>query len=68
MANKAFSSLKNDYEMTMTGDTEIVLCHDNNEELPTLQFNFCPIITLENREKEGLIGIIPTIIDNVKLM
>lgn len=55
-ANKQFNSLKNDYEMTMTNDTEIVPCHENNEDIPTLQFNFCPIGQVENMEKNDMIG------------
>lgn len=57
-ANKQFNMLKHDYEMTMTGDTEIVLCHENNDDIPTLQFNFCPISQVENKEKNDLIGIV----------
>jgi len=55
-ANKQFNTLKNDYEMTMTGDTEIVPCHENSDDIPTLQFNFCPISQVENKEKNDLIG------------
>lgn len=55
-ANKQFNSLKNDYEMTMTNDTEIVPCHENSEDIPTLQFNFCSISEVENKEKNDMIG------------
>lgn len=55
-ANKQFNSLKNDYEMTMTNDTEIVPCHENSEDIPTLQFNFCSISEMENKEKNDMIG------------
>lgn len=55
-ANKQFNSLKNDYEMTMTNDTEIVPCHENSEDIPTLQFNFCSISQVENKEKNDMIG------------
>lgn len=44
--------------MTMTGDTEIIPCHENNDDIPTLQFNFCPISQVENKEKNDLIGIV----------
>ncbi|XP_071569838.1 replication protein A 70 kDa DNA-binding subunit-like [Temnothorax nylanderi] len=57
-ANKQFNMLKNDYEMTMTGDTEIVPCHENSDDIPTLQFDFCPISQVENKEKNVLIDVL----------
>ncbi|KAL6425446.1 hypothetical protein ACFW04_009553 [Cataglyphis niger] len=57
-ANKQFNSLKNDYEMTMTNDTEIVPCHENSEDIPTLQFNFCSISEVENKEKNDMIDVL----------
>ncbi|KMQ93699.1 replication protein a 70 kda dna-binding subunit [Lasius niger] len=57
-ANKQFNSLKNDYEMTMTNDTEIVPCHENSEDIPTLQFNFCSISQVENKEKNDMIDVL----------
>ncbi|XP_024870102.1 replication protein A 70 kDa DNA-binding subunit-like, partial [Temnothorax curvispinosus] len=57
-ANKQFNILKNDYEMTVTGDTEIVPCHENSDDIPTLQFNFCPISQVENKEKDALIDVL----------
>ncbi|XP_011696922.1 PREDICTED: replication protein A 70 kDa DNA-binding subunit [Wasmannia auropunctata] len=65
-ANKQFNTLKNDYEMTMTGDTEIVPCHENSDDIPTLQFNFCPISEVENKEKNDLmdvLGVVKTVGD-----
>jgi Zn-finger protein len=40
----------------MTNDTEIVPCHENNDDIPTLQFDFCPISQVENKEKNDMIG------------
>ncbi|XP_072749031.1 replication protein A 70 kDa DNA-binding subunit [Anoplolepis gracilipes] len=57
-ANKQFNSLKNDYEMTMTNDTEIVPCHENSEDIPTLQFNFSSISEVENKEKNDIIDVL----------
>lgn len=48
--------MKNDFEMTMTNDTEVVLCHENSEDIPTLQFNFSPISQLETMNKDEIIG------------
>nr|XP_012139145.1 PREDICTED: replication protein A 70 kDa DNA-binding subunit isoform X2 [Megachile rotundata] len=57
-ANKQFNHLKNDYEMTLTGDTEIIPCHDGGNEIPTLQFNFQPISDVETKEKNEYIDVI----------
>ncbi|XP_011875175.1 PREDICTED: replication protein A 70 kDa DNA-binding subunit [Vollenhovia emeryi] len=57
-ANKQFNTLKNDYEMTMTSDTEIIPCHEKSDDIPTLQFNFCPISQVENKEKNELIDVL----------
>lgn len=55
-ANKQYNTMKNDFEMSMTSDTEVVLCYDNNDDIPTLQFNFSPISQLENMKKDDTIG------------
>ncbi|XP_011701474.1 PREDICTED: replication protein A 70 kDa DNA-binding subunit-like [Wasmannia auropunctata] len=64
-ANKLFNPLKNDYEMTITPDTEIVPCHEYNDDIPTLQFNFCPISELENNENSliDVLGVVKTVSD-----
>ncbi|KAG7204042.1 hypothetical protein KM043_001901 [Ampulex compressa] len=57
-ANKQFSTLKNDHEMSMTNDTEIILCHDDTDDIPRLSFNFCPISDIEGKEKNTLIDVL----------
>ncbi|XP_014477578.1 PREDICTED: replication protein A 70 kDa DNA-binding subunit [Dinoponera quadriceps] len=57
-ANKQYNTMKNDFEMSMTSDTEVVLCHDNNEDIPTLQFNFSPISQLETMKKDETIDVL----------
>ncbi|XP_032668009.1 replication protein A 70 kDa DNA-binding subunit-like [Odontomachus brunneus] len=57
-ANKQFNTMKNDFEMTMTNDTEVVLCHENTEDIPTLQFNFSPISQLETMNKDEIIDVL----------
>ncbi|KAL0108123.1 hypothetical protein PUN28_015019 [Cardiocondyla obscurior] len=57
-ANKQFNTLKNDYEMTMTNDTEIRLCQEKNDDIPTLQFDFSPISQIENKEKNDIIDVL----------
>lgn len=57
-ANKNFSTLKNDYEMSMTPDTEIIPCHDDDEDIPMLQFDFSPISSIEQKEKNDIIDVL----------
>lgn len=55
-ANKQFNNLKNDYEMTLTGDSEIIPCHDDENNIPSLQFDFIPISDIEQKQANDLIG------------
>nr|XP_033324078.1 replication protein A 70 kDa DNA-binding subunit [Megalopta genalis] len=57
-ANKQFNNLKNDYEMTLTGDTEIIPCHDAGNDIPSLQFNFSLISDIETKEKNDILDIL----------
>ncbi|XP_039303739.1 replication protein A 70 kDa DNA-binding subunit isoform X2 [Solenopsis invicta] len=66
MANKQYNTMKNDYEMSVTSDTGIVPCHDNSNDIPTLQYNFSPISQVESKEKNDLLdvlGVVTTIGD-----
>ncbi|CAK9822669.1 Replication protein A 70 kDa DNA-binding subunit [Anthophora retusa] len=60
-ANKQFNNLQNDYEMTLTGDSEIIPCHDSGSEIPSLQFNFVPISDIEKKEKNDLMDILSVV-------
>ncbi|XP_055984059.1 replication protein A 70 kDa DNA-binding subunit [Sorex fumeus] len=57
IANKQFSAVKNDYEMTFNNDTSVVPCEDG-QHLPTVKFDFIGIDDLENKPKDSLIDII----------
>ncbi|CAL7949670.1 unnamed protein product [Xylocopa violacea] len=57
-ANKQFNNLKNDYEMTLTGDSEIIQCHDCGDDIPTLQFDFVPISAIETKEKNEIVDVL----------
>lgn len=54
-ANKQFNNLKNDYEMTLTADSEIIPCHEEAD-IPMIQFNFIPISSIEEKNKDDIIG------------
>ena len=47
-ANKQYSTLNNDYELTFRDTTEVIPCTDESEvaNIPTLSFNFCQISQL----------------------
>ncbi|TDG49079.1 hypothetical protein AWZ03_004564 [Drosophila navojoa] len=60
-ANKQYSQLKNDYEMTFTGETMVQLCdEDDNGGIPEIKFDLIPISqvsNMENKEAVDTIGI-----------
>lgn len=53
-ANKQYSTLNNDYEMTLKDSSEISLCTDAAEtsSIPTLSFNFAKIGSLDASLKD----------------
>ncbi|KAL1260826.1 hypothetical protein QQF64_008653, partial [Cirrhinus molitorella] len=57
IANKQFSSLKNDYEMTLNGETSIIPCEDSHD-VPMVQCDFVSIADLEPREKDTIVDVI----------
>ncbi|XP_046892266.1 LOW QUALITY PROTEIN: replication protein A 70 kDa DNA-binding subunit [Hypomesus transpacificus] len=57
IANKQYSSLKNDYEMTLNGDSSIVPCEDSHD-VPMVQCDFVSIADLETREKDSVLDVI----------
>jgi len=56
-ANKKFTSLKNDYEMSLNSDTIIEPCMEECD-LPTVQYEFRPIKDIEQVNKDSVIDII----------
>ncbi|XP_020136421.2 replication protein A 70 kDa DNA-binding subunit [Microcebus murinus] len=57
IANKQFTAVKNDYEMTFNNETTVTPCEDGHH-LPTVQFDFTGIGDLESKPKDSLIDII----------
>ena len=46
-ANKQYSTLNNDYEMTFRDSTEVIACNEEEgAKIPTLSFDFCQISQL----------------------
>ena len=54
-ANKQYSSLPNDYEMTLNSETTIEPCNDEVD-LPTMTFDFVKINELESKQPNAMIG------------
>ncbi|MED6242075.1 60S acidic ribosomal protein P1, partial [Ataeniobius toweri] len=57
VANKQYTMLKNDYEMTLNAHSSIVPCEDSPG-IPTVQCDFVRIEELENRDKDAIIDVI----------
>ncbi|XP_017292775.1 replication protein A 70 kDa DNA-binding subunit isoform X2 [Kryptolebias marmoratus] len=57
VANKQYTTLKHDYEMTLHAHSSIIPC-DDSEGIPTVQCDFVPIEELENRDKDDIVDVI----------
>lgn len=55
-ANKKFSNLNNDYEMTFSGETQVVPCQTEDDSIPQLKFNFVPLQTLADTPEDTIVG------------
>lgn len=58
MANKRYSNVKNDYEMTMENDTMIRPVVDGATSIPAERFSFVPINGLFDKAKDEVIDVI----------
>jgi len=58
-ANKKFSNLNNDYELTLSGETQIFPCHDfDDSQMPALKFNFVPLSQVKDVDVDGIVDVI----------
>lgn len=57
IANKQYTSVKNDYEMTLNGESTIIPCDDSGD-VPMVQCDFIPIGDLEMKEKDSVVDVI----------
>jgi replication factor A1 len=67
VANKMYSNLKNDYEISMDHNTIVQLVRDDSGNVPTIQYKFVPINEIENTEKDAIIDVIGVVIDGGEL-
>lgn len=58
-ANKQYSQLKNDYEMTFTGETVVQLCEDADDGgIPEIKFDLVPITDIANMENKSAVDTV----------
>ncbi|XP_017888998.1 replication protein A 70 kDa DNA-binding subunit [Ceratina calcarata] len=58
-ANKQFNHLKNEYEMTLTGDSEVIPHHESDDDsIPSLQFNFETIDKIETKQSNDIMDVL----------
>uniref|UniRef100_A0A8C4NX38 Replication protein A subunit n=1 Tax=Dicentrarchus labrax TaxID=13489 RepID=A0A8C4NX38_DICLA len=57
IANKQYTSVKNDYEMTLNGESTFIPCEDSCD-VPIVQCDFVSISDLENRDKDAIVDVI----------
>lgn len=55
IANKQYTSVKNDYEMTLNGESTILPCEESCD-VPIMQCDFVSIGDLESRDKDAIVG------------
>uniref|UniRef100_A0A670JTU0 Replication protein A subunit n=1 Tax=Podarcis muralis TaxID=64176 RepID=A0A670JTU0_PODMU len=56
-ANKQYTTVKNDYEITFSNETSVVAC-DEAQHLPSVKFDFVPIGDLESADRDALVDVI----------
>ncbi|XP_034461510.1 replication protein A 70 kDa DNA-binding subunit-like isoform X7 [Hippoglossus hippoglossus] len=57
VANKQYTTVKNEYEMSLNAQSSIVLC-DDSQGVPALHCDFVPIAELENRDNDAIVDVI----------
>ncbi|KAL1138170.1 hypothetical protein AAG570_009862 [Ranatra chinensis] len=58
MANKKFTTINNDYEMTFTNDTKVVPCMEDDTSIPSLKFNFVNLNLILDSQPGDMIDFI----------
>ncbi|OTF70391.1 hypothetical protein BLA29_001680, partial [Euroglyphus maynei] len=67
-ANKRFSSINNDYEITLTNSSFIKLCEETDIKAPKLRYKFIPLEKIIDMSVNTLVDVIGVIrlVDNLK--
>ncbi|KAF2101606.1 replication factor A 1, rfa1 [Rhizodiscina lignyota] len=58
LANKKFTQVKHDYELTFERDTQVEKAEDDDRAIPQLRYNFTSIGSLQSIEKDSMIDCI----------
>ena len=57
-ANRQYSNIKNEYEITFRETTEVSLCSDDTSSVPSITFNFVRIADLNPSLKDQVVDIL----------
>ncbi|XP_050420313.1 replication protein A 70 kDa DNA-binding subunit [Adelges cooleyi] len=58
-ANKKYTNLNNDYELTLSGETQIYPCHDfDDSQMPAMKFNFVPLNLVKDYDVDSMVDIV----------
>ncbi|VVC40621.1 Nucleic acid-binding, OB-fold,Replication factor-A protein 1, N-terminal,Replication factor A, C- [Cinara cedri] len=58
-ANKKFTNLDNDYELTFSSETQIFPCHDfDDSQMPAMKFNFTQLSQVKDMDVDSIVDII----------
>uniref|UniRef100_A0A1B0BMK5 Replication protein A subunit n=1 Tax=Glossina palpalis gambiensis TaxID=67801 RepID=A0A1B0BMK5_9MUSC len=57
-ANKQFSTLKNDFEMTFTNETVVQLCEEDASGIPEIKYDLVPISQVANMEPKAAVDVV----------
>jgi replication factor A1 len=63
LARKGYSSIKNDYSITLNSDAEVVPVHDNDNSIEAQKYKFAKISSIEQMDKNTFVDIIGVITD-----
>lgn len=55
-ANKNYTTIKNDYEMTFNRETEVTPCNEDAVNIPKMSYDFVKIDGLQNIPKDSMVG------------
>lgn len=57
-ANRKFSSVNNDYELSFDGKAHVTACNDASTSIPTQRYSFVPISVLKTKEPNSVVDIL----------
>ncbi|OWR41201.1 replication protein A 70 kDa DNA-binding subunit [Danaus plexippus] len=57
-ANKQYTTLKNDYEMTFTADTVVSECMEESNSVPSIKYDFMPISDIADKGPDTILDVI----------